>query len=90
MWPSLQDRILTPVLGITPEVVTAGTNLRYKRTLPEAIGEVREHGAQIAFLLEDLPVDAVARVSFSGVCLPQKSTFFYPKMGSGLVQYPLE
>jgi uncharacterized protein (DUF1015 family) len=87
---SLQERILTPLLGITPEVVTAGTNLRYKRTLKEAVAEVREHGAQIAFLLEDLPVDAVARISFSGVCLPQKSTFFYPKLGSGLVLYPLE
>lgn len=87
---SLQERILTPLLGITPEVVTAGTNLRYKRTLREAIAEVREHGAQIAFLLEDLPVEDVARVSFSGVCLPQKSTFFYPKLGSGLVQYILE
>lgn len=87
---SLQERILTPLLGITPDVVTAGTNLRYKRTLKEAIAEVREHGAQIAFLLEDLPVDAVARVSFSGVCLPQKSTFFYPKLGSGLVLYPLD
>lgn len=87
---SLQDRVLTPVLGITPEVVTAGTNLRYKRTLHEAIAEVRTNGAQVAFLLEDLPVDAVARVSFDGVCLPQKSTFFYPKMGSGLVQFPLE
>ncbi len=87
---SLQERILTPLLGITPEVVAAGTRLRYRRTLPEAIAEVREHGAQIAFLLEDLPVDAVARVSFSGVCLPQKSTFFYPKLGSGLVMFPLE
>lgn len=28
----LQDSILTPLLGITPDVVTAGTNLRYKRT----------------------------------------------------------
>lgn len=87
---SLQERILTPLLGITPEVVTAGTNLRYKRTLREAIAEVRSNGAQIAFLLEDLPVEDVARVSFSGVCLPQKSTFFYPKLGSGLVQYILE
>jgi uncharacterized protein (DUF1015 family) len=87
---SLQERILTPLLGITPQAVTAGTNLRYKRTLREAIAEVREHGAQVAFLLEDLPVEDVARVSFSGVCLPQKSTFFYPKLGSGLVQFILE
>ena len=86
----LQEQILTPLLGITPEVVTAGTNLRYKRTREEALAEVREGRAQITFLLEDLPIGGMARVSFSGQVLPQKSTFFYPKLGSGLVMYPIE
>lgn len=86
----LQDAILSPLLGITPEVVTAGTNLRYKRTREEAVAEVREGRAQITFLLEDLPIDGMARVSFGGQVLPQKSTYFYPKMGSGLVMLELE
>lgn len=83
----LQDEILTKLLGITPEVVTAGTNLRYKRTREEALAEVKEGRAQIAFLLEDLPIEGMARESFAGRVLPQKSTYFYPKMGSGLVMY---
>ena len=87
---SLQDAILSPLLGITPEVVTAGTNLRYKRTREEAVAEVKEGRAQITFLLEDLPIDGMARVSFGGQVLPQKSTYFYPKMGSGLVMLELE
>jgi len=86
----LQDQILTPILGITPEVVTAGTNLRYKRTREEALAEVREGRAQITFLLEDLPIADMARVSFAGQVLPQKSTYFYPKLGSGLVMLELE
>ena len=46
----LQEQILTPLLGISPEVVTAGTNLRYKRTREEALAEVREGRArQITF-----------------------------------------
>lgn len=85
----LQDSILTPLLGITPEVVTAGTHLRYKRTREEALAEVREGRAQITFLLEDLPIHGMARVSFGGQVLPQKSTYFYPKMGSGLVMLEL-
>lgn len=85
----LQDSILTPLLGITPEVVTAGTNLRYKRTRDEALAEVKEGRAQITFLLEDLPIDGMARVSFGGQVLPQKSTYFYPKLGSGLVMLEL-
>lgn len=85
----LQESILTPLLGISPEVVTAGTNLRYKRTREEAVAEVREGRAQITFLLEDLPIDGMARVSFAGQVLPQKSTYFYPKLGSGLVMLEL-
>ncbi|MBI5280077.1 MAG: DUF1015 domain-containing protein [Candidatus Solibacter usitatus] len=86
----LQESILTPLLGITPETVTAGTNLRYRRTREEALAEVREGRGQIAFLLEDLPIGGMARVSFAGQVLPQKSTYFYPKLGSGLVMLELD
>ena len=85
----LQDEILTRILGLTPEKVTAGGHLRYKRTREEALAEVRDGRAQIAFLLEDLPIDGMARVSFAGEVLPQKSTYFYPKLGSGLVMLEL-
>jgi len=85
----LQDEILTRILSLTPEKVTAGGHLRYKRTREEALAEVRDGRAQIAFLLEDLPIDGMARVSFAGEVLPQKSTYFYPKLGSGLVMLEL-
>ena len=85
----LQESILTPLLGITPEVVTAGTNLAYKRTREEAVAEVREGRGQVAFLLEDLSIEGMAKVSFAGQVLPQKSTYFYPKLGSGLVMLEL-
>ena len=86
----LQHEILTPILGLTPEKVTAGGHLRYKRTREDALAEVSEGRAQIAFLLEDLPIDGMARVSFAGEVLPQKSTYFYPKLASGLVMLELQ
>ncbi|MBA3976253.1 MAG: hypothetical protein C0504_18755 [Candidatus Solibacter sp.] len=86
----LQDKVLAPVLGLTPEKVAAGGHLTYVKQLPAALEEVRAGREQAAFLLEDLPVEGVARVSFAGQVLPQKSTFFYPKLGSGLVMYPLD
>ncbi len=85
----LQDAILTPLLGLTPEKVAAGGHLAYTRSREEAIAGVRTGRAQIAFLLEDLPVDGLARAAFAGQVLPQKSTYFYPKLGSGLVMYEL-
>lgn len=85
----LQDEILTKRLGLTPEKVAAGGHLSYTRSREEAVEAVRSRKAQIAFLLEDLPVNGLARVAFSGQVLPQKSTYFYPKLGSGLVMYEL-
>lgn len=85
----LQDAILAPLLGITPDVAAAGTHLAYRRSSGEAVAEVRAGRAQIAFLLEDLPVQDLARASFAGQVLPQKSTYFYPKLGSGLIMYEL-
>jgi uncharacterized protein (DUF1015 family) len=86
----LQDRVLTPLLGMTPEKVAAGGHLTYIKQLPAALEEVGSGREQAAFILEDLPVEGVARVSFAGQVLPQKSTYFYPKLGSGLVMYPLD
>jgi uncharacterized protein (DUF1015 family) len=86
----LQDKVLTPVLGLTPDKVAAGGHLTYVKQLPAALEEVRSGREQAAFVLEDLPVEGVARVSFAGQVLPQKSTYFYPKLGSGLVMYPLD
>ncbi|HPT25367.1 MAG TPA: DUF1015 domain-containing protein [Bryobacteraceae bacterium] len=86
----LQDRILTPILGLTPEKVAEGHHLTYLKQLPAALDQVRAGREQIAFLLEDLPIEGVARVSFAGQVLPQKSTYFYPKLASGLVMYELD
>ncbi|GIU73612.1 MAG: hypothetical protein KatS3mg004_0699 [Bryobacteraceae bacterium] len=85
----LHDRILAPLLGITPEVAASGSHLAYTRSREEAVETVRSGRAQAAFLLEDLPVQNLARAAFAGLVLPQKSTYFYPKLGSGLVMYEL-
>lgn len=86
----LQDRILTPLLGLSPEKVAEGRHITYVKQLPAALELVRSGSEQIAFLLEDLPVEGVARASFAGQVLPQKSTYFYPKLASGLVMYQLD
>jgi uncharacterized protein (DUF1015 family) len=86
----LQDHILSPILGLTPNEVAAGHHLRYVKKRSEAEAEVRAGRAQIAFLLEDLPVVNVMQAALRGKVLPQKSTFFYPKLGSGAILYALD
>jgi uncharacterized protein (DUF1015 family) len=86
----LHDRLLRGLLGIGEEAVREEKNLRYVRGLDAAVAEARSGAAQIAFLLKPVPIDAVARISFGGGVMPQKSTDFYPKLLSGLTIYKLE
>ena len=84
----LHERLLR-LLGIGEEAVREEHNLRYIRGLDRAVAEARSGAAQIAFLLKPVAVEEVARISFGGGVMPQKSTDFYPKLLSGLTIYKL-
>jgi uncharacterized protein (DUF1015 family) len=88
--PVLHELIVGGLLGITQEAVRAEKNLRYVRGLDKAIEAARSGEAQIAFLLCPTAIEDVARISFSGGVMPQKSTDFYPKLLSGLTIYKVE
>jgi uncharacterized protein (DUF1015 family) len=88
--PILHELLLRDVLGITEEAVRAEKNLRYVRGLGKAIDAARSGEAQIAFLLRPTAIEDVARISFSGGVMPQKSTDFYPKLLSGLTIYKVD
>jgi hypothetical protein len=47
-------------------------------------------GAQLAIIVRPTPLAAVRDISRAGVLMPQKSTFFYPKLATGLFIHPLE
>ena len=61
----------------------------YVRGMDAAVAEVRDRGAQVAFLLEPTPIDDMARIAFAGGVMPQKSTDFYPKLLTGVAIYHL-
>jgi uncharacterized protein (DUF1015 family) len=84
----LHERLLR-LLDIGEEAVREEKNLRYVRGLESAVAEARAGSAQIAFLLKPVAVEEVARISFGGGVMPQKSTDFYPKLLSGLTIYKL-
>jgi uncharacterized protein (DUF1015 family) len=86
----LHKMLLGGVLGISEEAVRAEKNLHYMRGLDKAIEAARRGEAQIAFLLRPTSIEDVARISFSGGVMPQKSTDFYPKLLSGLTIYRVD
>ena len=74
-----------------------------KWAFPHSVAEVVEIGkgletgagggkgfAQLAVIVRPTPLEAVRAVSRAGQLMPQKSTFFYPKLATGLFMNPLE
>jgi uncharacterized protein (DUF1015 family) len=87
--PVLHNEILDGWLGINEEAVRDEKHIQYVRGIDAAAAEVRERGAQVAFLLEPTPIEDMARIAFAGGVMPQKSTDFYPKLLSGATIYRL-
>ncbi len=86
----LQNLILAPHLGITADTLAHGDAVRYTIHADEARLAVREGCASAAFLLNPTSVDQVWRAAVAGVTMPQKSTYFFPKLLTGLVINPLD
>ena len=81
----LGNLILDDCLGIDAAAVAAGGHVSYTRDLAEAVAAVESGAAQAAFLLGRPTVQEIKEVSLAGDVMPQKSTFFFPKLLSGLV-----
>jgi uncharacterized protein (DUF1015 family) len=73
-----------------PRVVEsfAPQGVSYTAYADEAVAAVDRGEAAAAFLLQPVTVEQVARFAHAGEVMPQKSTFFYPKLTSGLVLHP--
>ena len=74
-----------------PRVVEsfAPEGVSYTAYADEAIAAVDRGDAEAAFLLQPVTVEQVARFAHAGETMPQKSTFFYPKLTSGLLFHPI-
>ncbi len=75
----LHDALLGPVLGVQPG------DLTFTHDDDEAVAEVAAGRSTAAFLLNPPSVAAVRAVCLAGELMPEKSTYFYPKLASGLV-----
>ncbi len=82
--------LLEPVLGITPEAQAAKTNIYYPQDGAMALRELRSGKGQVLFLMNATPVAQVREVAEAGEVMPQKSTFFHPKVLTGLCIHTLE
>jgi len=80
-----QTVILQTILGIDTESISKEEHLHYTPSGKAALEMVRCGKAQIALLLNPTRPEQVRAVTYEGEKMPQKSTYFYPKLLSGLV-----
>ncbi|PKM62938.1 MAG: DUF1015 domain-containing protein [Firmicutes bacterium HGW-Firmicutes-21] len=81
----LHSLILEKGLGIDKENMANQVNLRYTRTSEEAVERVKKGECVLAFIINPTRIHEIKNVSLEGDKMPQKSTYFYPKLKTGLV-----
>lgn len=77
-------RLLSPVLGSEAEAVDRGM-LQYTHDSAEVGEAVTDGGSQFGLVLPPVPLDLFEEVVLSGERMPIKSTYFSPKLPTGLV-----
>jgi uncharacterized protein (DUF1015 family) len=81
----LHTLIIDQVLGVSLGDLATTDSVKYTRNRDEAVAKVADGTYQAAFLMARPSVAEMQAVSEAGDKMPQKSTFFYPKLLSGLV-----
>lgn len=81
----LHSLVLERIFGIDKENMANQKNLGYTRSREEALRAVDIDGADCSFILNPTKVSEIRDVAAAGEKMPQKSTYFYPKLITGLV-----
>ena len=84
----LQKLIFEEILNINQENLE--NHVFYTRDLKEAIQFVNEEKYNFSFLMNPTKINELKAIAESGEHMPQKSTYFLPKMLSGLVMYKMD
>ena len=84
----LEALLLRGALGMSDEDLDAKRGISYAASRDAALAAL-ENGGAAAFLLRPTPVEQVREVAAAGETMPPKSTYFFPKLLTGLVFNPL-
>jgi uncharacterized protein (DUF1015 family) len=85
----LEKLVLEDALGLTEDDISHQRGLGYARDLDQARALLQSGEYELAFLLRPTPVEQVHAIAAAGETMPPKSTYFYPKLLSGLLFNPL-
>ena len=86
----LESLILKGPLGLSDDDISHLEGLGYSRTDEEALELVRSGAYDVAFFLRPSPVAQVREIAAAGETMPPKSTYFFPKVLTGMLFNPLD
>ena len=86
----LEAIVLRGALGMSEDDISHLRGLDYSKSLDDAIDAVVSGRADAGFFMRSTPVDQVREVAEAGESMPPKSTYFFPKVPTGLVFSPLD
>jgi uncharacterized protein (DUF1015 family) len=85
----LEAIVLRGALGMSEDDISHLRGLDYSKSLEDAIDRVESGAVDAGFFMRATPVEQVREVAEAGESMPPKSTYFYPKVPTGLVFSPL-
>ncbi len=81
----LQEYIFKKALNITQEEIDSQKYLVYEKDAQKAVEKVKNKSLEAVFLMNPTKMEDVIKIASMGLRMPQKSTYFYPKVITGLV-----
>lgn len=85
----LEALLLKGALGMSDDDISHLNGLWYSSDSGEALDFVKSKRYDLCFFLRPTPVEQIREIAAAGVNMPPKSTYFYPKVPTGLVFNPL-
>ncbi|MDI6852678.1 MAG: DUF1015 domain-containing protein [Deltaproteobacteria bacterium] len=81
--------VFDKILGLDAKAQDDPETCKYSSSLPEVLEFLRRKEANLAFVLNPTHIDQVRQVATAGLIMPRKSTYFFPKVMTGLILNPI-
>ncbi len=85
----LETLVLKQIAGMSDDDILAKRGIGYAKSVDDSLALVGDGTYDVAFILRPIPVDQVRAICESDENMPPKSTYFFPKVPTGLVFNPV-
>jgi uncharacterized protein (DUF1015 family) len=85
----LETLVLKGLAGMSEEDITERRGLEYAKSIPDALAMLEDGSYDVAFIQRPVPIEQVRTVAATDANMPPKSTYFFPKVMTGIAFNPV-